>query len=470
MTMIPRDTIVPVGEGQRALDDLAAESSRLGFEIVDVAGFLDHVDQVSKTQIAALAGARASSAAVTAANDAVRTAVDDVARSTGAALVEAEASLAVVRDSTQRVTAVAKWVGEVSQRMAEVEETLKAVRGANAEIAGIAAHINILAINAKIEAARAGDAGRGFAVVAEAINELSRKTAKAAEGVADSVVRLTHWCDGLSGEASEVRSGADALVGGAQANDAAVVRIADGLRAAQDGTGRIAEATARTDAALTAFRPAFDGIAGGLEATAAAVAQARDRVEGMIDRSERMLQGTVAIGGTSGDATFILRVQEDAAKLSAALDAAVDEGRIAVADLFSTDYRQVPGSNPPQFLTPFTKLTDALFPPVQEAALTLDQRVVFCAGVDRNGYLPTHNRKFSAPQGADPVWNAANARNRRIFDDRVGLKAGRSTAPFLLQVYRRDMGGGEFRMMKDLSAPIRVKGRHWGGLRLAYAF
>ncbi len=107
---------------------------------------------------------------------------------------------------------------------------------------------------------------------------------------------------------------------------------------------------------------------------------------------------------------------------------------------------------------------------MQEAALTLDQRVVFCAGVDRNGYLPTHNRKFSAPQGADPVWNAANARNRRIFDDRVGLKAGRSTAPFLLQVYRRDMGGGEFRMMKDLSAPIRVKGRHWGGLRLAYAF
>jgi methyl-accepting chemotaxis protein len=90
--------------------------------------------------------------------------------------------------------------------------------------------------------------------------------------------------------------------------------------------------------------------------------------------------------------------------------------------------------------------------------------------VDLNGYLPTHNRKFSQPQSDDPVWNAANCRNRRIFDDRVGLKAGRNTAPFLLQVYRRDMGGGSFRMMKDLSAPIRVHGRHWGGLRLAYAF
>jgi methyl-accepting chemotaxis protein len=138
--------------------------------------------------------------------------------------------------------------------------------------------------------------------------------------------------------------------------------------------------------------------------------------------------------------------------------------------LFSESYRPVPGTDPTQVVAPFTDLTDALFPPVQEAALAFDPKVVFCAAVDRNGYLPTHNRKFSQPQGRDPVWNAAHSRNRRIFADRVGLKAGRNTAPFLLQVYRRDMGGGEFRMMKDLSAPITVKGRHWGGLRLAYAF
>ncbi|RYI29166.1 MAG: methyl-accepting chemotaxis protein, partial [Acetobacteraceae bacterium] len=85
-----------------------------------------------------------------------------------------------------------------------------------------------------------------------------------------------------------------------------------------------------------------------------------------------------------------------------------------------------------------------------------------------NGYLPTHNARFSRPQGHDPVWNAANCRNRRIFADRVGLKAGRNTAAFLLQVYRRDMGGGNFRIMIDVSAPIIVRGRPWGGLRLAY--
>ena len=102
---------------------------------------------------------------------------------------------------------------------------------------------------------------------------------------------------------------------------------------------------------------------------------------------------------------------------------------------------------------------------MQEEALGLDPRIVFCAAVDRNGFLPTHNVKYSHPQGNDPVWNNANCRNRRIFNDRTGLSAARNRKPFLLQTYRRDMGGGQFLVMEDLSAPILVKGRHWGGFR-----
>ena len=116
----------------------------------------------------------------------------------------------------------------------------------------------------------------------------------------------------------------------------------------------------------------------------------------------------------------------------------------------------------------FTELTDRLLPPIQEPVAGSDERIAFCAAVDENGYLPTHNKKFSQPQRpGDIVWNTANSRNRRIFNDRVGLAAGRSTAPFLVQTYRRDMGAGNFVMMKDISAPITVRGRHWGGLRLA---
>ena len=121
-----------------------------------------------------------------------------------------------------------------------------------------------------------------------------------------------------------------------------------------------------------------------------------------------------------------------------------------------------------QYLTRFTDFTDQVLPDLQEPAIRADERIAFCAAIDENGYLPTHNRKFSEPQRPGQTeWNTANCRNRRIFSDRVGLAAGRSTKPFLVQTYRRDMGGGQFVLMKDISAPITVNGRHWGGLRLA---
>ena len=56
----------------------------------------------------------------------------------------------------------------------------------------------------------------------------------------------------------------------------------------------------------------------------------------------------------------------------------------------------------------------------------------------------------------DVVWNTAG-RWRRIFNDRTGLASARNRKPFLLQTYRHDMGGGQFVMLKEASAPIMVK-------------
>ena len=47
-------------------------------------------------------------------------------------------------------------------------------------------------------------------------------------------------------------------------------------------------------------------------------------------------------------------------------------------------------------------------------------------------------------------------------------KVAANTKPFLLQTYRRDMGGGNFVLMKDLSSPIFIRGRHWGAFRMGF--
>jgi len=464
------DATLTLTVARHALDELARQSTELGGESVEVAGFLDQLDRVSQDQVASLRRARASAQAMAQANDAVTAAVETVTGSTSRALDDAEASLQVIRQASAHMLRMATWISETTRRLDEVEETLTGVRTANAQIASIASQINILAINAKIEAARAGDAGRGFAVVAEAINELSRKTSSAAEGVTTSVKSLSDWRRDLSAGACEVQQSTEQMVSGARETDVALERISQGLRGAQDGTTRIADAAQRTSHAISEFRPVFEAISTGFETNAEAVGKAHARLESIVDRSEAILQGIAAVGGDAGDGRFIEQVKKDARKLGAMLEEAVASGRLGLSELFTNDYEEIAHTNPVQVLAPFTKHTDQLFPEVQENALKIDERVVFCAAVDRNGYLPTHNRHFSHPQGPDPVWNIANCRNRRIFDDRVGLKAGRNTKPFLLQVYRRDMGGGRFQMMKDLSSPIFVNGRLWGGLRLAYTY
>src|SRR3546814_14625607 len=130
-------------------------------------------------------------------------------------------------------------------------------------------------------------------------------------------------------------------------------------------------------------------------------------------------------------------------------DLALRQGRVTEAALFDRDYQPIPGSDPQQLLAGCVALTDEVLPAIQEPVLDFSERVVFCACVDVNAYLPTHNLKFGQPQGGDPVWNAPNCRNRRIFNDRLGLAAGRTPESLLLQTYRRDLGGRNLVVISD---------------------
>ena len=169
------------------------------------------------------------------------------------------------------------------------------------------------------------------------------------------------------------------------------------------------------------------------------------------------------------DQPFIEICTRTADAVGRRFEQAVQSGEISMDDLFDRNYRPVDGSNPPQHLTHYLDFTDRVLPEFQEPVLEFDPRVAFCAAVDENGYLPTHNVKYSHPQRPDdPVWNAGNCRNRRIFTDRTGKAAGANTADYLVQSYLRDMGGGNFVLMKDLTVPIRVRGKQWGNLRLGY--
>ncbi|WP_052954414.1 methyl-accepting chemotaxis protein [Microvirga vignae] len=165
----------------------------------------------------------------------------------------------------------------------------------------------------------------------------------------------------------------------------------------------------------------------------------------------------------------ILLAQETARRVEALIEQAVKDGSVSRDAVFDTDYKLLPGTDPAQYSTVYLPVFEKILPSVLEHVLASDTTMAFCLPIDRNGYIPVHNRIYSQPQRAnDPVWNAANCRNKRIFDDRAGITAARSTRPFIVQAYARDMGGGKIVMMQEVDVPIRILGRHWGGLRTAY--
>ncbi len=185
---------------------------------------------------------------------------------------------------------------------------------------------------------------------------------------------------------------------------------------------------------------------------------------------ERRL-GDVVDKARREDAEMVAVVKDTAATIGRLFEQAIDRKEITWEQLWDVDYRLIKDSDPPQYSTRFLALCDRVLPVVQEPILEKNQSVAFAAAVDRNGYLPTHNLKYSQPQRpGDKLWNTANSRNRRIFDDRTGLSAARNRLPVLVQTYRRDMGGGQFVSMKDISAPVLVHGQHWGGFRLGCRF
>ncbi|MDR3515939.1 MAG: methyl-accepting chemotaxis protein [Azospirillaceae bacterium] len=192
------------------------------------------------------------------------------------------------------------------------------------------------------------------------------------------------------------------------------------------------------------------------------------RVEFRVDDITHAKLSSYAYGHEAEDLRFVTAVEAGARTVATLFEEAVARGQITLDDLFDEQYQRIGSTEPPQFMTRFVAFTDRVLPPIQEPMLDFDPRVVFCVAADRNGFVATHHKRSSLPPGKDPVWNAANCRNRRFFKGRCELAAARNASGHLLQTYLREMGGDEVILMKDASAPIIVKGRHWGGLRLGY--
>ncbi len=153
-----------------------------------------------------------------------------------------------------------------------------------------------------------------------------------------------------------------------------------------------------------------------------------------------------------------------AKQISKVIEEAIDNGVFTVTDAFDMDYQEIPGFEPKKYHTKYDFYLDKAILSLQDEFLK-DESVVYAVAVDINGYLPTHNTRYQQPITGDQQKDLVGNRTKRIFNDPIGIAAAKNEQEAFRQVYHRDTG----ETMWDISSPIMIKGKHWGGFRIGFS-
>lgn len=415
---------------------LGRQASGLGREVAEVCGALAETKRTSVEQSDVLRK-------LTQQGERVATAQDQIGVAT--------------RVARQAVGGACEALAAVEAEVSDVVGALKNVSSVASEISRIALQTRLVAFNASVEAARAGEAGRGFGVVASAVKDLAESVEVSSQQIVEVLVQLDSRVGAVVAQVRRRPFGTDQSPLHAKLDS--IVESVDGICAAADAS--------KDDCSV--LDEQIKGMGGRLSRGAEVLDQTVRRTDVFLGVSEQLVQLAAAFGVETEDSPFIRAVQNAARSIEAAMEEGILQGETTSDALFDADYLAVPNTDPPMYVTAFTEFADRWFPSVQEQTVQSNERIVCCVVTDRNGYVPRHNDKYNQiPRPGDPGWNAGNCRSRRIFDDRSGLASARSVNPFLLQIYRRDMGGGNFVLLKEVCAPVTVRGRHWGAVRLLY--
>ncbi|NJA89115.1 methyl-accepting chemotaxis protein [Rhodocyclus tenuis] len=362
------------------------------------------------------------------------------------------------------VTASANVVGVLGERS-------KAIGGIVQTIREIADQTNLLALNAAIEAARAGESGRGFAVVADEVRKLAERTARATSEISEMIASIRGETDSAIASISEGSGQAATGAELAQQAAAALERINDGARETMEKVSAIAVAVEEQSRAGEGISEHVRDIMRMAEDNQSAASKTLGEAAQLESLAANLKEiGDVFCLGPAGDEAVATHarmpaiVQAAAKEVGRLFDQAVDSGKITLDALFDDHYQPIANTRPPKFKTRFDDFTDQAVTPLQEKVVEDAAWVVYAICCDVRGYVPTHNRRFSQPLTGDEKVDFVNNRTKRRFDDPVGRRCGAHALPFLLQTYRRDTG----EIMHDISAPIYVKGKQWGGFRIGY--
>jgi len=366
--------------------------------------------------------------------------------------------------SANELKNVTKQIGDVEEQVKVFNKTIEqlSVRSGTVNnivrlIKDVSTRTNLLALNASIEAARAGDAGRGFAVVAEEIRSLAEKVKDSSESIAIEVEEMLDLV-------YQTRQWVDVIKDNTEKTTVSTIQVAENHEKS------VADFKTINLGAIE-IKNAVSGLIVTSENNKQAISHVGELSRKVLNEMLGIKQTSLKIAERTSNMQYIAaqidigdpldKLIAQARQFHAELTQRMSRLYAGGVNLFDHNYQKVPDTNPQKYLTVYDKQMSKVVTDLYDQALVDIPSLFYCNALDVNGYVPAHNSRVSKPMTGNYEEDLAFSRDKRIMLDQASQRAVRHDRDFLVQTYLRDNGD----IVTDLSFPIRVSGSHWGGMR-----
>ncbi len=400
----------------------------------------------------------------------VAQATEDARHLSDAAREKVEVGSATIGASMAGFADMIALINRLGTHIAGFAAAMEQVKRASQSIDNIARTTNMLALNAAIEAQKAGAAGQTFAVVAAEVKKLALDSRTAAVEITGTVNSLATEAEKLAGEIGSGIEGSST----AQAQFASMETLLGGLSEivsqVDDRTSEIAANTAAINDGLGESKRVRMAVDAANSQMQSQLAMAHEEISDLERRANVMFDKLVHSGLSRADTEFVALALEQAERIRVFTEAAIDSGNLSMDALFDQNLIEIPGSNPVRYRTSFTNWADANWRPIFDEISASRDEILTSICSSAKGFLPTHMSKFSAAPTGDLAHDTRYCRNGRVFFAGVDEVAKASEQDYMMAVYRHSGAGGNKAeaVVRNVYVPLRIKGRRWGDLEIAY--